>query len=291
MVRRVQRAIGRAALAAVLGGGIAGAYAALVEPRWLEVTRTRVRIDGLPPALEGLRIALLTDFHAHRMTPLAVVRRACRRAMAEQPDLIALTGDFGGATTAELARTVEVLAELQAPLGVFGVPGNHDHDVGIGAWHRLVEDAPGLVDLTNRFELRRVGDACIGVAGVDTFVPGDPHPEKAIPVHPPCEVTILLAHNPDQVEAARAATGRVDLVLSGHTHGGQVRLPLVGALLNPARHDRLYDYGLVRRPWTQVYVSRGVGTVHLPVRFLCRPEVAILMLTRAPDKGPEERWA
>jgi predicted MPP superfamily phosphohydrolase len=77
----------------------------------------------------------------------------------------------------------------------------------------------------------------------------------------------------------------VDLIVSGHTHGGQVRLPLVGALRNPAERDDLYEEGLRRRPWTQVYVSRGVGTVHIPVRFLCRPEVAILELTGRP-RGP-----
>jgi predicted MPP superfamily phosphohydrolase len=83
----------------------------------------------------------------------------------------------------------------------------------------------------------------------------------------------------------------VDLILSGHTHGGQVRLPWIGALLNPAVHDEIYEQGLRRRPWTQVYTSRGVGTVHLQVRFLCRPEVAVLELTGAarPSKAAEKR--
>ncbi len=267
--------------AAVAGAGALGAYAFLVEPLWLQLTRPRIHVRGLHPGLEGLRVALLTDLHAGEGTPLSLIRRACRMAMAERPDLIALTGDFAADDAEGFQGVLAALGELEAPLGVYAVPGNHDHVVGIDTWRRQVGAHPRIADLTNAAVLREVNGARLCVAGVDDYSLGDPRME----VLPPPEArdfTLLLAHDPDQAERARRAHDRVDLVVSGHTHGGQVRLPWVGALRNPAQRDDLYEEGLRRRPWTQVYVSRGVGTVHYPVRFLCRPEVAVLELTGAP---------
>jgi predicted MPP superfamily phosphohydrolase len=269
--------IGGAAAAA----GALGAYAFLVEPRWLQVTKTKIHARGLHPSLEGFRIALLTDMHAGAGTPLSVVRRACRMAMAERPDLVALTGDFAADDAPGFRRVLGALECLRAPHGVYAVPGNHDHIVGIETWHRDVAEHPVVEDLTNRAVMHDVGGARLCVAGVDDFSMGSPD----LGVLPPPEerdFTLLLAHDPDQAERARRGYDAVDLIVSGHTHGGQVRLPFVGALRNPAEREDLYDEGLRRRPWTQVYTSRGVGTVHIPVRFLCRPEVAVLELTGQP---------
>jgi predicted MPP superfamily phosphohydrolase len=267
--------------AAALGAGALGAYALLVEPRWLEVTRPRIHVRGLHPALEGLRIALLTDMHAGEGTPLSLIRRACRVAMAERPHLVALTGDFAADRAGHFGPVLEALDTLEAPLGVYAVPGNHDHIVGIDVWHRQVRAHPRIEDLTNRAVVREVGGARFCVAGVDDYSMGSPRMD-VLPPPEERDFTLLLAHDPDQAERARRVCDQVDLVVSGHTHGGQVRLPWVGALRNPAKRDDLYEDGLRRRPWTQVYTSRGVGTVHLPVRFLCRPEVAVLELTGTP---------
>jgi hypothetical protein len=166
---------------------------------------------------------------------------------------------------------------LRAPYGVYAVPGNHDHIVGIDRWHQDVAEHPAVEDLTNRAVMHDVRGARLCVAGVDDLSMG--HPELRVPPPGERDFTLLLAHDPDQAERARRGYDAVDLIVSGHTHGGQVRLPFVGALRNPAEFEELYEEGLRRRPWTQVYTSRGVGTVHLPVRFLCRPEVAVLVLT------------
>lgn len=267
--------------ASAAGAGVLSAYALLVEPRWLEVTHTTIHLRKLPPGLEGLRIALLTDLHAGAGTPLQLIRRACRLAMREEPDLVALTGDFAADDAASFASVLDAIACLNAPLGVYAVPGNHDHIVGIDTWHREVAARPGITDLTNVALVREVRGAHLCIAGVDDLSKGMPHLD-ALPPPETRDITILLAHDPDQAEQARRAYDQVDLVLSGHTHGGQIRLPWVGALQNPAEHEDLYEEGLRRRPWTQVYTSRGVGTVHLPVRFFCRPEIAILQLTGAP---------
>ena len=275
--RRVARWAGAAA-----GAGVAlGGYALLVEPVWLQRTRTRVHVRGLHPALEGFRIALLTDLHAGAGTPLWLVRRACRMAMGARPHLVAVTGDLAADDWRSFGPVLDAMACVRAPHGVWAVPGNHDYEVGIGRWHREVAAHPVIRDLTNGAVVERVGEARLCIAGVDDWSRGRPS-LASLPDPAERDFTLLLAHSPDQAEKARRSCDAVDLVVSGHTHGGQVRLPFVGALRNPAEREELYEEGLRRRPWTQVYVSRGVGTVHLPVRFLCRPEVAVLELTGAP---------
>lgn len=269
----------------VLGAAFAGAagvalYTTLIEPRWIEVTRPRIRLPGLHPALEGLRIALLTDLHAGGATPLSLVRRAVQLAMAERPHLIALTGDFAKDDASSFQPVFDALETLKAPLGVYAVPGNHDYVVGIERWHREIAEEPGIVDLTNRVRMLRVGDAHVCVAGVDDYYEGSPTLDP-LPSPEERDFTLLLAHTPDQAERTRRDEDAVDLMLAGHTHGGQVRLPVTGALINSAKHDGLYEAGLRRRPWTQVYTSRGLGTIHLPIRFMCRPEVAIIHLQGA----------
>ncbi len=197
--------------------------------------------------------------------------------MAERPDLIALVGDFVTDDAPGLRRVLDVLAGLAAPLGVYAVPGNHDYRVGIEQWSRQIRAALRIIDVTNRAIIRQVNGARLCIAGVDDFARGSPRLE-ALPPPEHRDLTILLAHNPDQAEHLHDAADRVDLMVSGHTHGGQVRLPWLGALRNSARHDDVYEAGLCQRPWAQVYVSRGIGMIHIPVRFLTRPEVALLQL-------------
>ncbi len=264
---------------AAFASAVVGTYAALVEPRWLEVTHTRIHFPDLPDALAGLRIALLTDFHHGNGTRLSLIRRACASAMAERPDLIALTGDLADDNAGTFRPVLDILGALHAPLGVYAVPGNHDHKVGIARWQRELASYPNIIDLCNRALTRDAGGTRLCIAGIDDYDRGFP----SLGMLPPAkqrDFTILLAHNPDQAEHLWQARGTVDLVLSGHTHGGQVRLPWIGPLSNPSRHDHIYVAGLYPRPWTQVYVSRGIGTQRLPIRLLCRPEVAILELTR-----------
>ncbi len=265
------------------GAAAAGALAAyaFLEPLWLETTRPRIHVNGLPSALEGFRIALLTDMHAGRGTPLSLIRRACRMAMDEEPHLIALTGDFAADESPDFSRVIEAMEGLSAPYGVYAVPGNHDYTVGIGQWHRQMKVHPVIRDLTNRARMLDVDGVRFCVAGVDDFSEGKPTLDE-LPPPEERDFTLLLAHDPDQAERARRDYDQVDLVVSGHTHAGQVRLPFVGAVVNPAARPDLYEGGLRRRPWTQVYTSRGVGTGHIPIRFLTRPEVAVLQLTGAP---------
>jgi uncharacterized protein len=274
-----------AAGAAVLG------YAFLVEPRRVEVRRVRIHVRDLPAALEGLRIGLLTDLHAIDDRSLKLVRRAADLAMEASPALVAITGDLIGRGAESFRPVLDALAALRPPLGVYAVPGNHDHSLGLERWRVELGEASPIVDLTNRSIVLPIDGSRLCLAGVDDLIRGRaslaslPHPRER-------DVTILLAHNPDQAEAVRRAYDRVDLVVSGHTHGGQIRLPGIGPLLSSVDNPDLYEQGLRRRPWTQVYTSRGIGTVHVRARLFARPEVSILELTGAPRPsraGPLDR--
>ena len=263
-------------LAAGAAAGVLLVYAAVVEPRLVQLTRPRIHVRGLPESLEGLRIGLLSDLHAGRLTSRATLRRAVELLMAARPDIIALTGDFADRRRADYAPAFRALTSLRAPLGVYAVPGNHDHAVGIGGWYLEMRKAAHIIDATNRYHVRSVGDANVCIAGTDDLEEGSP--ELVLPPPGERDFTLLLAHNPDTAERAKRSYDAIDLIVSGHTHGGQVRLPGIGPV---ERKSEIFDAGLQRRPWTQVYTSRGVGSTLLPVRFGARPEVAILELTGA----------
>jgi uncharacterized protein len=254
-------------------------YAAVIEPRWLQVRRSAVHIRRLPSGMEDLRVALLSDLHAGRLTPASVIRRAVRAVLAERPHIIAVTGDLSDDERG-FGAVFDALAPLAAPLGVYAVPGNHDHSLGIDGWREAVEAHPTMQDLTNRSVVLRVRGARLCIAGLDDCYRGKP--ELHLPPQADRDLTLLLAHSPDQAEHIRRGGDAVDLVVGGHTHGGQVRLPFIGAPKSSSRHPELYEEGLRRRPWTQVYTTRGVGSTRLPIRFMTRPEVAILRLTSSP---------
>jgi hypothetical protein len=193
---------------------------------------------------------------------------------------VAVTGDLAE-DAAGLRTVLDALSPLHPELGVYAVPGNHDHVAGIGEWHRAVRARRGISDLTNRYVVLRSRGARICVGGVDDLAEG--RPRLRLPAPDERDFTLVLAHDPDQAEVCRRSYDAVDLIVSGHTHGGQVRIPFLGA---PLRKSTTYDEGLRRRPWTQVYTSRGLGTSALPIRFFARPEVTLLELTSSP-RPPE----
>ena len=266
----------------LFGIGAVALYSILIEPRWLQLRTERIHIRGLHPDLEGLRIGLLSDMHAKPGRTLELVRRACDAIQQEDPALIALTGDFVTEERGSFDDVVSVLKELSAPLGVFAVPGNHDHKAGIVGWREAVNAEPRIQDLTNRSVTLTVGDAALCVAGVDDFEQGYPSLDF-LPTIEERDLTLLLSHNPEQAERSRRSEDGIDLILSGHTHAGQIRLPGVGSLYDfVKRREMIFEEGVRRRPWTQVYTTRGLGTVRVPVRLMARPEATILELTGAP---------
>ncbi len=267
---------------AVLGSiAISGAgYSLYAEPNWLSIDHVDVPILGLPAALHGLRIAQLSDIHASVEISPQQIAQAVAATLHEQPDLIVLTGDYvshGLSHVPDLAS----FANLQAPLGVYAVLGNHDH--WTGAPERIAQTLTsyGIQMLKNtHVRIQSGGAADLWLAGVDDVWEQGADLAAALRGIPAGATTVLLAHEPDFADIA--AQRGIQLQLSGHSHGGQVRLPWLGAPILPWLGER-YPIGLQRvaGTQTQVYTNRGIGMVKPAVRFNCRPEVTILRLVHA----------
>lgn len=255
-----------------------GVYSLWLEPRWLKVKRLRVGLPRLPGELEGLTIAHLTDFHVGPHVSHERARRAIEVANGLQPDVVALTGDYVSASPKYIDGVCEVLSDLQAPMGVYAVLGNHDHWEDADATRAGLEKA-GIVVLDNDHRILKWKGVAFVLAGLEDLWEADPDFSVALEGVDDDFFRIVLAHNPDVV--ARQGGERVDLLLCGHTHGGQVRLPFLGAPLLPIDSGQKLGVGLTAlEHGTRVYVNAGVGVIFPPVRFLCRPEVAHITLTR-----------
>ncbi|WP_345465293.1 metallophosphoesterase [Deinococcus carri] len=274
----------RRLLRGLLGGGLAAG--ALGGAGWAQAARFgTVRESRRLPGLQApLRVAFLTDLHYGLYVFAGRVRAWVDAANAARPDLILLGGDFLDTRAgADPAPLLTELARLRAPLGVYGVWGNHDY--GSFGQEEVGQDWPAhRQNLTAAFAragiavLRNTGQAVrpdLWVGGVDDFICGQPDAAAALSGAGE-RATLLLSHNPDLLPEL---PGPVGLVLCGHTHGGQIRLPLLGAPVVPSRYGQRYAMGWVTGAYgTPAYVSRGLGTSGLPFRNLCEPELTLLTL-------------
>lgn len=266
-----RRAAIRGLLATTIGTLTGAAtYGVGYERHRIGVTAASLPVSGLPPALDGLRIGFLTDIHHSRTVPADDVARAVQLALAERPDLIVLGGDyvtFGD--RAYVQPVAELLAPLRAPYGVFAILGNHDDDRDMPA-ALTMQHIQVLKDARTRLDVR--GES-LELAGVRFWTRR--REEIARVLRKARDTVILLAHDPRRLTEAAALN--VPAVLSGHTHGGQVVLPGVGTV---ARRRFPILAGLGSRENTSIFVSRGIGTVYVPIRINCPPEVAIVTLRR-----------
>jgi len=262
-------------------------YAFLVEPTWLELNQREVRIGGVPAGIPRLRVVHLTDFHMRRRMPLAYIDYSIRLANAQQPDLIALTGDFVHRGFQHIHTIAERLGQLKAPLGVYGVLGNHDVSVrtalGLRRYrrlHRAVARAlseQGIRVLRNESVSLDSSGQPWAVVGVDDLWSRSCDLERAQAGIEPDQPRIILAHNPRTIE--HLGGRRCDLMLSGHTHGGQVYLQGLGTP-TLGRRMRRYCAGLYQVHSAQLYVNKGIG-YSFRFRYNRRPEVAVLDLVGA----------
>jgi predicted MPP superfamily phosphohydrolase len=267
---------------------LVGAYATQIEPFWLDQHEVTIAVPGLPAPFHDYRIAHLSDLHAGR-TPWAYLERVIERVKALKPDAVAVTGD----SIHHNVNWVEPASRLLGSLARADVPvvvsfGNHEYGFERG------DEEPATADLAERFDAALTRQGCavlrnratsiarngeqLWFVGMDDLWFGDFDPGKAFAAVPAGATTIALSHNPDTAEDVDHHRPR--LILAGHTHGGQVRLPGLGALQLNTRNTRL-DQGLFQLPLgSPLYVSRGVGYIQR-VRFCCRPEVPVFRLVRA----------
>ena len=267
----------RAALALIALA--AAAYRALWwEPRHVRVTSRALALPRWPERLDRLRIAVIADLHTGAPhVSLSKVRRVVTRVNRERPDLVALLGDYvdfrvAGATRIPMEAVASALGRLSAPLGVVAVLGNHDWTEGGREMASALRGA-GVTVLENDAISVERGLWVAGVADAGSRQPDLPAALAAPPADAP---VVLLSHNPD---VFRYVTERVSLTLSGHTHGAQVDLPFVRDRMTPSRFGAHYAGGVFEERGRLLFVSRGVGTSRLPVRFRAPPEVALLELS------------
>jgi len=240
-----------------------GVYAFWIEPYRIEVTHHRISA----PLRTPLKIAHLTDIHTSGLGRRE--RRMLQLVEAERPDIIVITGDSINVTS-DYPGLHEVLPELHAPLGVWIVRGNHEDWWPVKDEQKFYESTGATLLLNSSRQIRED----VWLVGFDDLFGGKPDAAKALAGVPESAYKIALFHSPMYVEKV---AGRCDLALAGHTHGGQVRLPLVGPLWLPPFSGQ-YVAGWFERQGTRMYVSRGVGTSVLDVRFLSRPEISIITL-------------
>ena len=245
---------------------------ALAEADSLTVEQIEIHLKRLPKMLDGFRVVHLSDIHHSPFTSLEHISRAVEIANQLEPDMFVLTGDFVSHEREYIKPMAQAMGLLKSEFGTFACLGNHDHrtDPEMVTNSLRQENIRVLINEGFRFAPR---GASLWLCGVDDYSVGQPDLRATLRGSFPDEMKILLAHNPKSLN--RAARAGIDLMFSGHTHGGQVKL----------RDDekriltrRKFANGLYRRKDTQIYITRGIGTVVLPVRFGCPPEIYLIEL-------------
>ena len=252
-------------------------YASLVEPFHYWISETEVFIRDLPERFENFRITQLTDIHHSRILGIDQVRNVVTLAQQTRPDMFVLTGDYTTSYRRFIEPCAEALAPLNAPEGVWAVLGNHDHYTDPELTTRALE-RNHITVLDNAHTTLQRGPDSLQLSGIDDWSWNAVDWKRAFTGLNPATPTILLSHQPGVLDFEQ--TKDVALILSGHTHGGQVRLPGLGAPARFATKDLKYDRGLFHRGETQLYVSSGTGVIGLPLRLGVRPEIAVLRLKR-----------
>ncbi len=248
------------------------------KPYLLEITTQDVPMRGLPEALHGATFVHLSDFHGGFANTEPVFEEVIARVQAAQPDLILLTGDYIDDSQRKNNYPMQtVLSRLHAPLGVFGSFGNHDHRRGIVGIRRMLEQS-GVQVLNNENVCLESG---LWVAGVDDRGDGQPDLTRALEGIPDDVTAILLCHNPSLFDVLG---DRDVLMLSGHTHGGQIALPLLTPKLVCWLHLRCRQVaGWYRKGRARIYVNRGLGVTGKPYRYHCPAEVGIFRMVPDPE--------
>ncbi len=278
-----------------LATGALAVYPMSIATRHFEITRRTFPVRDLPRSLDGLRLLQLTDIHHGPWIPIEHVRTIVETANALEADVILLTGDYVHRSAAYITPVVDALARLRARIGIVGVLGNHDWwEHGPHTQNEFARVGIPLIDNGRRFItpdrrlVDRPTDAGLCVAGVGDLYTDEQRFEDALGGLSPAMPRLLLSHNPDVAENRELLipTHRVDLMLSGHTHGGQIYIPGLGTPIVPSEFGQRYAAGLVQGPACPVFISRGLGHSVLPLRVGVRPEMAVIELVRREDAIP-----
>ncbi|OCT11028.1 hypothetical protein A8709_04820 [Paenibacillus pectinilyticus] len=257
--------------------GMSGAYGIFGERNWVQTTTVKLAFRRYPPSFAGVRIVQFSDTHIGKYYGLNHLSKLVELLQRQSPDILCFTGDLFDSNQGEVTEDViPILSQLHAPLGKFAVLGNHDMRLGADRIVAILERA-GFTVLVNASRSVQRAEGNIQVVGVDEMFYGNPDLPLALKGIRDEEFVLLLAHEPDFADTAWEYP--VDLQLSGHSHGGQIRIPFYGSVFTPDLGQK-YSIGLYSFVGSDfhVYTNRGIGTTLYPIRFNCRPEITVFAL-------------
>jgi len=271
----------KGAVAAIGMALLTGGYASVWEPHRLEVNRLSLSFPELPTSFDGMRVVQFSDVHLGFFTNDDHIHNMAEAIRQLQPDLLCFTGDIVDDYADSMQDYLPVLAAMEAPLGKYAVLGNHDYR-GIPEGVQALYKHTGFRLLKNEHEILERHGEQLAIVGLEDLLLSEPDLPRAMAGIPAAMFKLLLMHAPDFADQAAAAG--IHLQLSGHSHGGQIRVPFLGALKTPPGGRKyvqgLYSVGERKMP---IYVNRGIGMTQLPVRVLCPPELTVLTLRRGQD--------
>ena len=256
-------------------GSLVASYPIFIERNIVQINRYKILVDNLPESFNGIRLVHLTDLHLGFMVSESFIDRIVNKTNKLKPDIIICTGDYvhKSNSTEEIDKVWPILSKLKAKYGVFSVLGNHDH------WADFERSMYWLerTGQNTRHSCKQIykGKERILIAGAGDYWEDDLKIDKSFSCSDHDDCRILLSHNPDSVDTQYHTP--LSLVISGHTHGGQVVIPFLGPPKLPVKNKE-YSSGLIETGKAKVFISRGIGWAIYPVRFNCYPEIAVLEL-------------
>jgi predicted MPP superfamily phosphohydrolase len=243
----------------------------------LNISDTQIELENLPPLFDQFRIVHVSDFHLGTWLKPDALNQVIKTVNQLEPDLIAITGDFVDSNPEKYAPIlIQSLSNLIAKDNVVAVLGNHDHWTDPDIIRQVLRES-NIIDLSNQVYPIKRDSSCLYLSGVDDHLAGMDDLESVIAQIPDGNTTLLLAHEPDFADIS-SRSGKFVLQLSGHSHGGQICVPILGSLYLP-RYARKYSSGLYQIKGMILYTNRGLGTSWLPFRFNCPAEIALITLT------------
>jgi predicted MPP superfamily phosphohydrolase len=253
-------------------------YSFIFERFWLDITHVDLTFPELPNSFSGMRIVHISDLHIGEFYKKEHLKKVVAQVNQLKPDLLCFTGDLVEDNVDILKECIPILQQLHAPLGKIAILGNHDYKIGKQGVVSDTLQKSGFTFLRNQHTALNKMESQLFIAGVDDMFGGVPNIPASVQGIPPNQFTILLAHEPDLADTA--VQYPVQLQLSGHSHGGQVRLPFYGPIFTPDGAKK-YVRGLKKLQSSKLilYVNRGIGTTFLPFRFNCRPEITVMTLS------------
>ncbi len=272
---------GMTILSFLLAGMGGAGYASLIEPGWLDVEEINIKLPRLSPKFSGFRIAQLSDIHIGGWMNQERLSQVVDTVISQTPDLVVMTGDYvighnwDGDVNSTLSVLRKELSRLTSQFLTLSVLGNHDHWLDAETVRKALQ-ASGIVDIGNNIYTLESSGADLHIAGVDSIYVNRDDLNLVLAKIPEDGASILLVHEPDYADRS-AETGRFDLQISGHSHGGQVVLPFIGPPILPKFAEK-YPLGLYKIKEMYQYTNRGVGMTNPTIRFNCRPEITIFNL-------------